>query len=76
MDDQRLAAGVDQVLHRARACSSSSSGMRTGPDASTRSVDFEPQVARDDRHEDAGHAIGLRTGAAAEFDARRESRAW
>ena len=38
--------------------------------------DLEPQLARDERHEGAGHAVGLRPRAAAELDACRESRAW
>ena len=67
MDDQRLAAGVDQaangsahlVLVERRA------HIARRFDALRH---FEPEIARDDRHEDAGHAIGLRPRAAAELD--------
>ena len=67
MDDQGFAAGGQQVLngvaylpfverhaHRAR-----------GLEALRH---FQPEIARDDGHETAGHAIGLRPGSPPEFD--------
>ena len=67
MDDQRFAAGIDKApdgnahlvlverrAHRARCLDALGN--------------LEPQIARDHRHEDAGHAVGLRPGAAAELD--------
>ena len=67
VDDERLAAGGEQRLHsplhflfverRAHR---------------TRGFDafgyFQPQIARDDRDKSAGHAVGLRTRAAAKLD--------
>ena len=39
-------------------------------------VDLEAQLARDQRLEGAGHAVGLRPGAAAELEGVAEARAW
>ena len=77
MDDQRSAAGLNARRRTAMRISSSSSGVRTVPGCLDALGNLEPQIARDcTGTEDAGHAVGLRPGAAAEFDRCRGSRAW
>ena len=68
MDDQRVRSPRPSGRRPRCARSASSSGVRTAPAGLHPLANLEPEVARDDRHEGAGHAVGLRPGAAAELD--------
>ncbi len=67
MDHQGLAASVQQVLdcfaHGLLVEGNAHIAGRLHP-----LRNFQPEVARDDRHEHARHAVGLRAGASAKLD--------
>ena len=73
MDDERLAARGEQRRDGGAGGRLVERGQH--PAAGVHPLgNLEPEVARDDRREAAGHAVGLRTGAAAELEHVAEAR--
>ena len=68
MDDERLAAGGEQLSRPPRFTSLFVERRAHRARRLDAFGYFQPQIARDDRDKSAGHAVGLRTRAAAKLD--------
>jgi hypothetical protein len=67
MDDERLAAGLLEAHYRRPKLGLVERHAHGAAGFDTLSH-LQPQIARNDRHENAGHPIGVRPGPAAKFD--------